>query len=115
MSAPLSGQPQIDVTPQQWIIIQSVLRAQLPHSLVWAFGSRATGSAKTYSDLDLAVITSEPMSLDDGAALAEAFSESALPWKVDIVDWSTTSERFRQIIERDKVVVQSPAVMKPHQ
>jgi type I restriction enzyme S subunit len=29
-----------------------------------------------------------------------------LPWKVDIVDWATTTDSFRRIIERDKVVIQ---------
>lgn len=47
------------------------------------------------------------MALQRIAALAEAFSESDLPWKVDIVDWTTTSERFRRIIERDNVVLQA--------
>ncbi len=39
-------------------------------------------------------------------ALVDDFSESDLPWKVDIVDWATLSEAIRKIIERDKVVVQ---------
>jgi hypothetical protein len=43
------------------------------------------------------------------AAMAKAFSESDLPWKVDIVDWATTSESFRQIITRDRVAVRSIA------
>ena len=38
-------------------------------------------------------------------ALAEAFAESDLPWKVDIVDWATTSESFRKIIQQHRVVV----------
>jgi type I restriction enzyme S subunit len=37
--------------------------------------------------------------------MAEAFDESDLPYKVDLVDWATTSESFRKIIERDRVVV----------
>jgi type I restriction enzyme S subunit len=40
------------------------------------------------------------------AALAEDFSESDLPWKVDIVDWATTGESFRKIIRDSRVVVQ---------
>jgi type I restriction enzyme S subunit len=57
--------------------------------------------------LDLAIITDKPMSLDVSASLSDAFSESDLPWKVDAVDWATTSESFRKMIERDKVVVQA--------
>jgi type I restriction enzyme S subunit len=46
------------------------------------------------------------MSLSESAELSEAFSESDLPWKVDIVDWSVISDDFRKVIARDKVVVQ---------
>jgi type I restriction enzyme S subunit len=72
---------------------------------VWIFGSRARGVAKPWSDLDLAVITDEPLPLAVSAALAEDFSDSDLPWRVDVVDWATTSDAFRRIIERDKVLL----------
>ena len=42
--------------------------------------------------------------------MAEEFAESDLPWKVDIVDWWSISERFRQIIERDQVLLQQAGV-----
>lgn len=64
------------------------------------------GFRDKHSDLDLAVIGEQPLSMGVSGALAEAFSESDLPWRVDVVDWATTSETFRRIIERDKVVVQ---------
>ena len=63
------------------------------------------GTTKPYSDLDLAVISDAPLPLDVLAWLVEDFSESDLPWRVDVVDWAATSESFRRIIERDKVVV----------
>jgi hypothetical protein len=44
--------------------------------------------------LDLAIITDRPLTPDVRSALAEDFSESDLPWKVDVVDWATTSEAF---------------------
>ena len=37
--------------------------------------------------------------------MIDDFSESDLPYKVDVVDWATTSAAFREIIERDRVVV----------
>jgi type I restriction enzyme S subunit len=98
--------PPIDIRPDQWAIVRDILQRHVPQYEVWAFGSRATWKAKEYSDLDLAVITDKPLSLAGSAALADDFSESDLPWKVDVVDWATTSESFRTIIERDKVVVQ---------
>ncbi|MDR0479165.1 MAG: restriction endonuclease subunit S [Burkholderiaceae bacterium] len=96
----------IDIRPDHWQIVKGILNKHVPQYEVWAFGSRAKWTAKDYSDLDLAIITSQPLPLNVSAALADDFSESDLPWKVDIVDWATTSESFRKIIERDKVVVQ---------
>lgn len=98
--------PLIDIRPDHWAIVRDILQKHVPQYEVWAFGSRAKWTAKEYSDLDLAVITDRPLGLSVSAALADDFSESDLPWKVDIADWATTSESFRKIIERDKVVVQ---------
>lgn len=105
MSITDSAAPMIDIRPDQWQIVRNILHKHVPHYEVWAFGSRAKWTAKPYSDLDLAIITDKPLSLDITAALNEDFSESDLPWKVDVVDWATTSESFRKIIGTDKVVV----------
>lgn len=103
---PQNADPPLDVTPEQWQIVRRILRELAPAVRVWAFGSRATGEAKTYSDLDIALVD-ETSDVDRRVSLAEAFSLSDLPWKVDIVEWATTSPRFRAIIERDKVELQS--------
>lgn len=95
--------PPIDIRPGHWTIVRDILRQHVPDCAVWAFGSRARGGARRYSDLDLAVITEEPIPIPRMAALKEAFSESDLPWRVDVVDWSGTSDRFRRIIERERV------------
>ena len=96
----------IDVSEKNFNIVKTILKTYVPHYEVWAFGSRVKGKVKTYSDLDLAVITDKPLSFQVHGDLLEAFSESDLPWKVDIVDWATTSESFRKIIEQDKIILQ---------
>jgi UPI00006A2470 related cluster len=97
--------PLIDIRPDHWEIVQRILQEHVPNLEVWAFGSRAKWSAKEFSDLDLAIITDEPLPLDTSAALSEAFSDSDLPWKVDVVDWASVGDGFKQVIERDKVVL----------
>ena len=97
--------PPFDIHPDHWKIVHRILQEHVPDLEVWAFGSRAKWSAKEFSGLDLAVITDEPLPLDTSAALSEAFSESDLPWKVDVVDWASVGDGFKQVIERDKVVV----------
>jgi len=105
----MSEPPRIDIHPDHWEIVRSILQRHVPQYEVWAFGSRAKWTAKPYSDLDLAVLTDQPLPLNTSANLSDAFSESDLPWKVDVVDWATTRESFRNIIARDKVVVQEAA------
>ena len=101
--------PGIDIRPDLWVIVRDILRKHVPHHEVWAFGSRAKGTAKPYSDLDLCIISATPLSLSVLGYMVEDFADSDLPWRVDVLDWATTSETFRNIIERDKVVVQRAA------
>jgi type I restriction enzyme S subunit len=99
--------PPIALDACNWTIVQGILQSQLPHMEVWAFGSRARGTPKPYSDLDLALITSQPLPLSMLAQLNDAFDGSDLTIKVDLVDWASTSESFRSIIARYKVLIQS--------
>ncbi|MFZ6847574.1 nucleotidyltransferase family protein [Undibacterium sp. RuRC25W] len=101
----MNQQPDIDVTAEQWAIIAAILQRHVPNDTVWAFGSRAKHTAKPYSDLDLAIKSKAGLSLSLIAALEHDFSESDLPFKVDIADWATMSEDFRQLIDDDKVKV----------
>jgi type I restriction enzyme S subunit len=107
---PLTGQPPIDIAPRDWADVVRILHEQVPALEVWAFGSRAKRTAKPYSDLDLALITRQPLSLDELATITDAFATSDLPIRVDVVDWASTSEAFRDVIEQDRVVVQAAVV-----
>jgi type I restriction enzyme S subunit len=97
--------PNIDITPTQWAIVKSILLRHVPRYDIWIFGSRARRTAKPYSDLDLAIMTDQPLPLETRAALADDFSESDLPWKVDIVDWAAAPESFKQVIDQHKIIV----------
>jgi len=101
--------PQLDLNPRDWEIVHNILARHVPQYEVWAFGSRTKGTAKEYSDLDLVIITKQPLSLALSAAIADDFAESDLPIKVDVVDWATTSETFRQAIEKERLIVQLQA------
>ncbi len=96
----------LDIQPEELRIVKEILQKYVPNLAVWAFGSRVKGTAKKYSDLDLAIITDTPLTFLESDHLREAFSESDLVWKVDIVDWASTSESFRKIIQQRYVVIQ---------
>lgn len=101
-------EPSVDLRADHLQLVLDILAKNIPNREVWAFGSRVQGRAKPYSDLDLAVMGEQPLSLATLAALADDFAESDLPIRVDIVDWATTKDNFRQIIARDKLVLQTP-------
>jgi len=50
-------------------------------------------------------IEGPPLSIFTLSALAEAFDESSLPFKVDIVDAASLEPEFHRRIEADKVVL----------
>lgn len=97
--------PKIDISPEDWIIVESILEGFVPQQEVWAFGSRARWTAKNYSDLDVVILGDEPLSEELLMDLEKNFIESDLPWKVDIVDWHNLDDDFKNIIEKDHVVI----------
>ena len=102
----MSAAGALDVPADALAIVRAILRAHLPAGArVWAFGSRACGRAKPYSDLDLAIDAGRALTLDELAALGEAFSESDLAWKVDVVDWRAAEAGFRDRVAGERVVV----------
>ena len=96
----------VDISPGDLETVREILAEHIPEYEVLAFGSRVAWTARQYSDLDLAVMTEEPLDIMRMADLKEAFAESDLPFRVDIVDWASTSENFRKIIEKECIVVQ---------
>jgi type I restriction enzyme S subunit len=97
----------IDITPSDLAVVQHILRRFVPDRDVVAFGSRAKWTAKPASDLDLAILGETPLPVAAIAAMKDAFEESSLPFNVDLIDWATTKDAFRQIIRRDQVLLKS--------
>ncbi len=89
----------IDLSAEERRLVLSILTAELPaETEAWVFGSRATGRARRYSDLDLAIDAGRPLTWDELARLGDAFRESDLPFRVDLVDWHGIGEGFRQVL-----------------
>ncbi len=96
----------VDISPGDLETVREILAEHIPEYEVLAFGSRVAWTARQYSDLDLAVMTEEPLDIMRMADLKEAFAESDLSFRVDIADWAATSENFRKIICREFSIVQ---------
>ncbi|MDE2927595.1 MAG: restriction endonuclease subunit S [Acidobacteriota bacterium] len=96
----------IDVSPTKLETVREILGQHVPELEVRAFGSRVDWTARETSDLDLVLMTDAPMDIGKMVALKAAFTKSNLPFRVDIVDWASTSESFRNVIQREYVKLQ---------
>jgi len=100
----------LDLSPRWRDEVQAILVRYVPMREVWAFGSRVKGTASEASDLDLVV--RNPTALEQvcpglGRLRADK-AASALPIRVDVVDWARLSETFRrEILEAYLVVRES--------
>lgn len=89
----------IDLPGDQLDRVRRILAEHVPECEVWVFGSRVHGTRKRFSDLDLALVSSQPLPPRRLALLAEAFAESDLPFKVDVIDLASASQDLRRRIE----------------
>lgn len=81
-------------------IVRGILSELVPLNAVWVFGSRAGGTPKVYSDLDLVLIDSPLISQKTLAQLKLRFEESNLPYRVDAMLWSSLDHSFQELIKK---------------
>lgn len=85
----------IDLPTQHLSTVKHILQQVAPGVTVFAFGSRVNGRAKKHSDLDLGLEAQQSLDWQQMARLREAFDESDLPIRVDVVDWAACSPTFK--------------------
>ena len=95
----------IDLSPGEYTLLLGLLQRHLPHTTVWAYGSRVKWSARPQSDLDLVAFTARDQQTDV-LDLREALEESSLPFPVVVLVWDELPESFRKHIVPDYVVLQ---------
>jgi predicted nucleotidyltransferase len=83
--------------------VRDIVGAVLPGVEVWGFGSRATGSARPFSDLDL--LFGRRLSLEERAELRDRFEASTLPFIVDLVEREALSPGMRERIDSECVIL----------
>jgi predicted nucleotidyltransferase len=99
----------IDLSPKHRETVKRILAEYVPESEVRVFGSRVAGTLKDYSDLDLAIVGPGELDSDVMMRLREAFEESDLPIRVDVLDWRAVSPSFREVIDKRYETLQIPA------
>jgi predicted nucleotidyltransferase len=91
----------IHLTEQEHTIVKNILGDYAKDTRV--FGSRAKGIHKKFSDLDLCITHTAPLPLEEVGRLAHAFTESDLPFTVDVVEYVRVSDSFKKIIDKESL------------
>jgi predicted nucleotidyltransferase len=71
---------------------------------IYLFGSQASGNARLYSDIDVAVLPLQKLPVSIFSEIREVLEESDIVRTVDVVDLTETDESFRQRVEKEGVV-----------
>jgi predicted nucleotidyltransferase len=89
----------LDLKPHELEVVRNILNRFVPEAEIIVFGSRVHGTAKPWSDLDLAIKAESALDWKLLEDIKETFQESELPFRVDILDWNEITDAFRRVIE----------------
>lgn len=89
--------PRLDISPQHHTLLLNILQQFLPDVVIWAFGSRVKGTARTTSDLDLVAFVPDTQ-ISQIQDTREALAESNLPFRVDLLVWNELPPTFQHNI-----------------
>lgn len=95
----------LQLEKRHWEIIQQIL-SKYPYK-VYAYGSRVKGNARKLSDLDLCYYDDIPCSVT--GEMQEEFTQSNLPFIVELVNWKNMRPAFQKLIQKDLVLISSPS------
>lgn len=89
-------------------MVRETLDSVVPGAEAWVFGSRATGRARPFSDIDLLITRPSRLSWSERAALRDAFDEGDLPFRVDVVESASLAPGFAERVYRERLPLQTP-------
>jgi predicted nucleotidyltransferase len=92
----------IDEKSKQKII--AVISALFPEASIYIFGSRARGSHLQWSDIDIALEAKDKISSYITGEMMSMFEASNMPYKIQIVDINSVSDKMRENILRERMI-----------
>lgn len=80
-------------------IIKQIIRRHLPDTSYksFIFGSRATGTNRQFSDIDLGILGPKSLSPQEYISIKDDLDQSDIVYRVDLVDFTNVSDNFKQI------------------
>ena len=105
----MKEQSMINLDKKQINLLKKIIDEHIPNKTIWAYGSRVNGKAGKRSDLDLAVFNCTPEQIVD---FKYALEESSLIISVDVMDWNSIPDSFKENIKKQYVVLQESVIEK---
>ena len=75
------------------------------NNTAFIFGSWSNGTARKFSDIDLGIESAQGVTLGTLGKIREDFENSSLPYSVDIVDFTTVSEKFKNVAKKSLIAL----------
>lgn len=94
----------IDVELKDLKIVKSIFARHLSYKQVWAYGSRVKWTAGHMSDLDCVVFGATDSEI---ANTKEAFDESDIPFEVQLLNWETIPDDFKENIREQYFILRN--------
>jgi len=82
----------------------NLITQHFPNASIYLFGSRATGSHGSTSDIDIAVDVKEKADEYKMAQIRLSVDDLNIPLDIDIVDFHSIPQDFRKRIEKEKII-----------
>lgn len=83
--------------------LKQIVRKYLPDESYRAFifGSRVVGNNRKFSDIDLGIHGPKSLSPKEYITIKNEFEDSDIPYRVDLVDFTNVSAKFKQVSLRN--------------
>ena len=94
------------IKPEYLKMLMDILDNYCPDAEIWAYGSRIDGTAHDGSDLDLVVKNFHSNTASVGE-LRDLFSESNIPFLIDIFQFEQLPDSFKEEIKKNYIVIKS--------
>jgi predicted nucleotidyltransferase len=95
----------MDIKPEDKKKIIDIISVLIPKAKIYLFGSRARGTHRPSSDIDIALDAGKQiLPRHRVGEVRSMFVESHIPQKIDIVDLYLESDEMRKTILEDKIV-----------
>lgn len=90
------------ITDQKKMI--ALLTALFPDAKIYLFGSRARGTFRETSDIDIAIDAGRRLSFLELAQARNVLESLYIPQKIDVVDMNAIPEEMKTIILKEGIV-----------